>query len=205
MGANYSRSLAAVLKHEGGYVDHPKDPGGATNLGITIGTLSDWIGRRATKAEVKALTAGKVAPIYRQKYWDVVKAGEMPAGLDYALFDFAVNSGPAKAAITLQSILGVASDGKIGPLTLAAVAKHNPAALINELCSHRLAFLERLSAWPTFGKGWTSRVNGVRTLALEMAKDVPSKPIPVSPLPPPAPSLWERFITALRGLFSRKD
>jgi lysozyme family protein len=208
MDANYSRSLAAVLKHEGGYVDHPKDPGGATNLGITIGTLSDWIGRRATKAEVKALTVGKVAPIYRQKYWDVVKAGEMPAGLDYALFDFAVNSGPAKAAITLQTILGVASDGKIGPLTLAAVAKHNPSTLINELCSHRLAFLERLSTWPTFGKGWASRVNGVRALALEMAKDAtpaPSKPIPVSPLPPPAPSLWERFITALQGLFSRKD
>jgi lysozyme family protein len=101
--------LPLVLNHEGGYVDHPKDPVGATNLGVTIGTLSGWLGRKATKAEVKALTVKDVAPIYRHNYWDKVRGKDLPAGLDYAVFDFAVNSGPFKAASSLQTILGVAS------------------------------------------------------------------------------------------------
>lgn len=186
MHGNFDRSLSAVLKHEGGYVDHPNDPGGATNLGITIGTLSGWLGRKATKAEVKALTVDKAAPIYRKNYWDAVRGDDMPAGLDYALFDYAVNSGPSRAVITLQTILGVAPDGKMGPITLAAAGKFGAANLVNELCVHRLAFLERLSTWPTFGKGWASRVNGVRALALEMASASPAaKPAP-APMPRPS-------------------
>lgn len=187
MNRNYERALSAVLKHEGGYVDHPKDPGGATNLGVTIGTLSGWLGRKATKAEVKALTVKDVGPIYKRNYWDKVRGDDLPDGLDYAVFDFAVNSGPFKSASALQTILGVASDGEIGPITLAAVAKRPHAELINELCAHRLAFLERLSTWPTFGKGWSARVTGVRKLALEMAgqKPVPAPSAPEKPKPQP--------------------
>lgn len=91
--ANFERALALVLVHEGGYVDHPAYPGGATNLGITIGTLSDWLDRAATKAEVRALTKATVAPIYRKNYWDAVRGDDLPSGVDYCVFDFAVNSG----------------------------------------------------------------------------------------------------------------
>ncbi|SFV05929.1 Lysozyme family protein [Methylobacterium sp. 174MFSha1.1] len=169
--STFERALPLVLKHEGGYVDDPADPGGATNLGVTIGTLSLWLGRPATKAEVKALTVTTVAPIYRRNYWDAVRADELPPGLAYALFDFAVNSGKKRAVIGLQRALGIADDGALGPLTLAAVAKHKPADLIDALCDGRLAFLRQLSTWARFGKGWGRRVEDVRKAALAMAAE----------------------------------
>ncbi|QRE76177.1 glycoside hydrolase family 108 protein [Methylobacterium aquaticum] len=169
MTANtFERALSLVLKHEGGWSDHPQDPGGPTNLGVTIGTLSAVLGRPATKADVKALTPAKVAPVYRQRYWDAVEADDLPAGLDYAVFDWAVNSGPARAAIALQRLVGVADDGHIGPVTLQAVAGHDRQQLIGSLCDARMGFLKALSNWPTFGKGWSSRVAGVRNDALEI-------------------------------------
>ncbi|ACL57560.1 glycoside hydrolase family 108 protein [Methylobacterium nodulans] len=164
----YDWALKLVLAHEGGYVDHPDDPGGPTNLGVTLGTLSAVLGRPATRADVRALTLAKVAPIYRARYWDAVRGDDLPAGLDYALFDFAVNSGPARAAIALQRLVGVADDGVIGAVTLAAVARTDQRWLINALCDSRLAFLRSLKGWPTFGKGWTKRVAGVRTEALAL-------------------------------------
>lgn len=183
----FERSLQLVLAHEGGYVDHPSDPGGATNLGITRKTLARW--RKVIpwtslpKSEVKALTRETVAPIYRAFYWDEIRGDDLPAGLDYAVFDYAVNSGPGRAAMALQRILGVADDGEIGPITLAAIAKRKPADLINALCDERIAFLQRLSTFAVFGKGWTIRVSGVRKLALTMVTsvDVPSTPGTASP------------------------
>lgn len=204
MRDNFEQALSAVLKHEGGYVDHPKDPGGATNLGITIGVLSEWLGRPATKAEVKALTVEKAAPIYRKRYWDVVKGDDLPAGVDYAVFDFAVNSGPSRAAIFLQELVKVVPDGKIGPLTLKAVLADDAKDLINDLCDERVAFLKRLSTFPAFGKGWMSRVAGVRKLALEMAM-APVHPID---LPdnhePAAPKKRKTLADLLRELFVRQ-
>lgn len=179
MKANFDLFLTEVLKHEGGYVDHPKDPGGATNLGVTIGTLSSWLGRPATKAEVRALTVKDVAPIYKKNYWDRIRGDDLPSGVDTATGDFAVNSGVSRAAIYLQETVGVAADGRIGPLTLAAVAKADPVKVVNVLCDKRMAFLRRLSTFPTFGRGWTSRVTGVRAVALRLAGAAP-KPIPVS-------------------------
>lgn len=170
MAANtFARALTLVLQHEGGWSDDPADPGGATNLGVTIGTLSLWLGRPATKAEVKALTVATVAPIYRRNYWDAVRADELPPGLGYALFDFAVNSGKKRAVIGLQRALKVADDGALGPVTLAAIVKHKPADLIDALCDGRLVFLRALSTWPRFGKGWARRVEEVRKAALAMA------------------------------------
>ena len=174
----FERALALVLTHEGGWADDAADPGGATNLGVTIGTLSLWLGRPATKAEVKALTVATVAPIYRRNYWDVIQGDKLPPGLAYALFDFAVNSGPKRAVIGLQGALpGIADDGKLGDITLAALAKHKPADLIDALCDGRLAFLRALSTWPRFGRGWGRRVEEVRKAALAMA----AEPAPAAP------------------------
>lgn len=185
--ANFERALALVLVHEGGWSDHPKDPGGATNLGITIGTLSGWLGRPATKAEVRALTRATVAPIYRKNYWDAIRADELPAGVDYCTFDFAVNSGPKRGTMSLQRAVGVADDGVVGPITLAAAAGKPAAQTIERICADRLAFLRRLSTWPTFGKGWTSRVEGVRAEALAMARvAVPTVSVETTSLAPPA-------------------
>ena len=128
--ANFSRALDAVLRHEGGYADHPADPGGATNLGITRATLVRWRGRPVSRAEVKALTRGEAAKIYRAFYWDEIAGDELPPGVDFAVFDYCVNSGPGRAARTLQSAAGVRPDGRIGKITLAAVNAHEPAALI---------------------------------------------------------------------------
>lgn len=188
--ANFERALPLVLKHEGGYSDHPKDPGGATNLGVTIGTLSSWLGRPASKADVKALTRATVAPIYRKNYWAAIRGDELPAGLDYAVFDFAVNSGPKRAAMALQRAVGVADDGVIGSITLANVANRPVDATIERIMADRMTFLRRLSTWPTFGKGWTARCDGVlkEALAMAAAAPLPVPPVTVAPLPAPAAS-----------------
>ncbi|WP_082501168.1 glycoside hydrolase family 108 protein [Methylobacterium sp. Leaf88] len=185
---NFSRAFPLTLKHEGGWVDHPADPGGATNLGVTIGTLSSWLGRPASKAEVKALTRESVAPIYRKNYWDAIRGDELPAGLDYAVFDFAVNSGPKRAAMALQRAVGVADDGVIGSITLANVANRPVDSTIEHIMADRMTFLRQLSTWPTFGKGWTARCDGVLREALNMAASapLPVPPVTVAPIPVPA-------------------
>lgn len=171
--SNFDAVLPLVLKHEGGWSDHPRDPGGATNLGITRATLSGWLGRQASKAEVRALTVEKVKPIYRKNYWDKIAGDDLPAGVDYAVFDFAVNSGPARAAKNLQRIAGVPQDGIIGVQTLRAIKAIPAGEVVQRLCADRLAFLKGLGTWSTFGKGWASRVDGVRATALRMALDWP--------------------------------
>ncbi|WP_425352623.1 glycosyl hydrolase 108 family protein [Methylobacterium terrae] len=101
--SSFERALPLVPKHEGGWSDDPQDPGGATNLGVTVGTPSLWLGRPATRAEVKALTVAIVAPLYRRRFWDAIQGDALPAGRDHALFDVAVNGGPKRAAIGLQA------------------------------------------------------------------------------------------------------
>lgn len=167
--SNFEKSLQFVLKHEGGYVDHKADPGGATNLGITIGTLRQWRGKPVTKADVKALTLEEAGAIYRKNYWDAVRGDDLPMGLDYAVFDFAVNSGIGRAVPFMQNSLGVDADGKIGMATLNAARTSDVPEIIGDLCDRRLAWLKRLKTWPTFGKGWGRRVDGVRKEARAMA------------------------------------
>jgi lysozyme family protein len=150
--SSFPAALAHVLASEGGYVDHPADPGGATKFGITLKTLSAWRGAPVSKADVKALTKTEAGAIYRARYWDKIAADDLPAGLDLAVFDLAVNSGVARAKAFLQEI-GVGE----------------AQALINALCDRRLAFLKGLSTWPVFGKGWGRRVVAVRKAALAMA------------------------------------
>ncbi len=166
---SFERSLALVLQHEGGFVQHPRDPGGATRFGITCGTLSRARGRAASVEDVRHLTRAEAAAIYRRFYWDVVRADELPQGLGLALFDLAVNSGPARAVRMLQGVLGVEPDGLVGPLTLTAARGADPAETIRRLTRARLGFLARLSTWPVFGRGWRRRVLAVEQEALRLA------------------------------------
>lgn len=173
----FARCLDHVLAFEGGYADHPKDPGGATNMGITHKTLARW--RKVSpwwklgKNDVRALGRDEAARIYDASYWSRVHGAELPAGLDLALFDYAVNSGPVRAIKALQSALKVKADGWIGPLTLdalkARVAAGAVTGLIAGLCDGRMSFLQRLATFAVFGRGWTRRVTEIRAAALAMA------------------------------------
>jgi lysozyme family protein len=189
-----------VLKHEGGYVDHPKDPGGATNMGITLATLRDWRERPVSKANVKALSRSEAMEIYRALYWNTVKGDDLPAGVDYAVLDFAINSGPDRAARYLQRIVGATQDGRIGPITLALTKRMDAAEVINALCDARLAYLKGLKTWDTFGKGWERRVREVREHALEMVEP----PSLLTDIPPALPiearlEALERRVAALEA------
>lgn len=189
MEANFQRALALVLKHEGGFSNHKADPGGATNKGITLETFRRYVKPGGTVADLKAITDAQVAQVYKAHYWNAVKGDELPSGVDYAVFDFAVNSGPNRAIKYLQRILLVPQDGIIGPQTLPALARAKPEHVIEVLCAERLKFLKGLSTWPTFGKGWGRRVADVKTHALAMVMDerLAPKPAPQPPAPSPAP------------------
>lgn len=166
-GDRFAICLPLILKHEGGYVNHPKDPGGATNKGVIQSTYDSWRDRQGQpRQSVRSIADAEVAAIYRRDYWDAVKGDDLPAGVDYAVFDFAVNSGINRASRYLQEVARVAADGSIGPATLAAVKALPASTIINGLCDARMAFLRRLSTFPTFGKGWTRRVDEVRATAL---------------------------------------
>jgi len=167
----FPEALRLVLVHEGGFSNHPKDPGGATNKGVTQAVYDAYRARGGQpKRSVRSITAAEVEAIYRREYWDKVKADQLPAGVDYCVFDFAVNSGVSRAARYLQRAVGVAQDGKIGPVTLAAVARVSPPSLIDRICNERMAFLRGLKTFATFGKGWTRRVTDVRAHAKGMAR-----------------------------------
>jgi lysozyme family protein len=166
----FAACVAEVLRHEGGYVDHPRDPGGCTNRGITRRTLEAWRRTSVTCEDVRALDEAEARAIYRAHYWNAVRGDELPAGIDLVTFDAAVNSGRRRAALWLQEALGVTADGVIGPRTLrAARGANDRAAVITRACDLRLAFLRGLDTWPDFGRGWSRRVRAVRQAALVMA------------------------------------
>lgn len=165
MAMTFSIILPWVLTHEGGFVNHPKDPGGATNRGVTQRVYDGYRQRMGQpQRSVKLITDTEVEMIYRLQYWNVVQGDRLPAGLDYAVFDYAAHSGPSKAAKDLQRELGVKVDGVIGQITLAAAQAAekagNLADLITRYCARRMAFVRSLKTWPDFGRGWTRRVEG---------------------------------------------
>lgn len=187
MNRNFERALTLVLKHEGGWSDHPHDKGGATNKGITIATFRRYVKKNGTKDDLKRISDADVARVYRKHYWDKVRGDDLPDGVDYATFDFAVNSGPSRSAEYLQRVLGVAQDGVIGPITIAKATGSNLEYVIDKLCDDRMDFLRKLNTWPDFGRGWTNRVSGARLEAQRMAKR-PAEPPPPVPAPKSQPT-----------------
>lgn len=169
MKKNFAAALKAVLAHEGGFVNHPSDPGGMTNLGCTAAVWEKWSGKPATESVMRALTPADVAPIYRKIYWDRINGDELPDGVDYATFDAAINSGPDRAIRWLQTAAGVTADGIIGPKTMQAVNAADRFKLILRINEQRLMFLKLLRHWDTFGKGWGRRVREVNVTSLRMA------------------------------------
>ena len=161
MSNKFSEALEVILHHEGGYVNHPKDPGGETNLGVTKRVYEEFGGEK----EMKDLTKEDVEPIYKKNYWDRVKGDDLPEGLDLCIFDFAVNAGPGRAAKFIQRLVGTTVDGGIGPNTLKCiddyVKESSVAETIEKYQSMRQEYYEGLSTFETFGRGWTRRVDEV--------------------------------------------
>lgn len=182
--------IPRTLAHEGGYVNNPRDPGGATNKGITIATYRRYIKPGGSIADLKALTTDQAVIVYKRQYWDRVLGDMLPAGVDHTTFDYAVNSGPAQAARDLQRVVGAVVDGSIGPATLAAVRKMDPEAVINGLNDRRLAMMKAIDKgrwWKEFGRGSQTRVDRVRASSLADAARV-NNPF-VRPDVPDAPDM----------------
>lgn len=208
MDRNFERALPLVLKHEGGFVNHPKDPGGATNKGVTIATFRRYVKADGTVADLKAISDEQVATVYYRHYWSAVNAQALPSGVDYAVFDFAVNSGPSRAVKFLQKVLGVTQDGRVGPKTIEAAKGLSANWIVEQLCDARLAWLKTLKTWPAFGKGWTNRVRDVRDDARKMVgnpADVERVEVEVPVVPPAVEKEvekterngWWQWLTAL--------
>jgi lysozyme family protein len=173
MQNNFEDCLKNLLVHEGGYVNHPSDPGGMTNLGVTARVWQEWVGHEVDEKQMRALTPEMVAPLYKRKYWDACHADDLVSGLDYAVFDVAVNSGPGRAIKFLQSCVGATPDGGYGSITASLVKKsqeQDASRLIELYCAKRLEFLNALPTFTTFGKGWSRRVAEVKEAALKMVQ-----------------------------------
>lgn len=168
MRENWEQAFKLTLAHEGGYVNHPKDPGGRTNLGVTQRAWETYIGSPVTESDMRRLTPEVVKPFYKRLYWDRIRGDELPSGVDFAAYDYAVNSGVFRASKALQEIAGVPTDGIVGRITVEALRHCDAAEVVDALCMIRLSFLKGLSTWKTFGKGWDIRVAQVEKQASQL-------------------------------------
>ena len=194
---NFEAVMEVIFRHEGGFVNHPRDPGGATNRGITKRTLEEWLGHSVTVADVQGLPKATARAIYKERYWKLVRGDELPAGLDLVAMDGAVNSGPSRGVRWLQKAVGVEQDGQLGPVTLAAVQKADKGA-IDRAIAARMAFLRGLKTWGTFGKGWSRRLTETQAEAHRMFGKV------YTPDPAEQPAPWSAAaLNALAALFAK--
>ena len=168
MNHNFDTCLTMLLKHEGGYVNHPEDPGGMTNLGVTKAVYDEFHGTDVTEEEMRNLKKSDVEPIYRSNYWNRCRCQDLPSGVDWAVFDFAVNAGTGRAAKALQQAVEAKQDGSIGPITLMKVKDHEVVNIINRIAIYREQFYRSLSNFDTFGKGWLRRNDETRRQAIHM-------------------------------------
>src|SRR5882724_6998850 len=175
MADMFDACLAFTLREEGGYVDDPADPGGATNMGITLATYRQWSGDpELGAAQVEDMTQRTARAIYRSLYWNPLRADALPPGVDLSVFDMGVNAGIWASARLLQRALGFTGeevDGCIGPETLSAAAKPDPRTLVDDLAGRQAAYYKSLSDFPTFGTAWLSRTQRRRSAALAMIAD----------------------------------
>jgi len=168
MRQNFEQCMGWLLEHAGGYVNHPSDPGGETNLGVTRAVYEQYAGRQVMDGEMEGLTHDDVYPLYKENYWDRVRGDDLPSGVDWAVFDWGVNSGTSRAAKALQRVVGVEQDGGIGPMTLQAVASVESAGIIDQLHYMREGFYRSLSTFDTFGRGWLRRNDETKEQALNL-------------------------------------
>lgn len=165
MLSNWPASLALVLKSEGGFSNHSADPGGVTMLGVTKKVWEAWVKHPVDVAEMRALTPELVAPLYKSQYWDACKCDQLPLGVDYAVFDFAVNAGVGRASKTMQAALGTAADGIVGPATLGVATNADPDHFLEKFSAAKEQFYRNLPTFEHFGKGWLRRVSEVKQTA----------------------------------------
>jgi len=167
----FRKCLDLVLKHEGGFVNHPKDPGGITNLGVTKAVWEEWVGHPVTEKDMRELTPEKVAPMYEMRYWRTSYCEKLPAGLNLLVFSMAVNAGAGRSVKLLQDAIGVLPDGVIGPRTMAKINEANVETLIDKFSEARTAYYKGLELFPVFGRGWLGRTDKERLEALQLAKN----------------------------------
>lgn len=179
MKATYDVCLPLLLAHEGGYTNHPSDPGGPTNFGITIHDYRKYVKANATAADVRAMTLAEAKRIYRARYWDVQRCDELPGGVDYVVFDYGVNSGIGRSGRVLRRLLRLPdSSSVVTDAVIKAARAADAEALVRAICDERLRFLQSLKTWPVFGTGWGRRVTQVKSAAVAMATKVIAPPAP---------------------------
>ena len=168
----FSICVAFTLNSEGGYVNNPADPGGATNLGITLTTYREWADDPALgPRQLRGIAKTTAEAIYRSRYWNPLRADDLPAGVDLSVFDMGVNAGIWRSARLLQRAVGFAGsdvDGSIGPKTLAATARWSARSLIDELAERQTDFYRALANFTVFGDGWLARTHARQRAALAM-------------------------------------
>ena len=173
MADTFPASLAFTLQQEGGFTDDPNDPGGATNYGITLGTLRNYTGNPDLGvADIQNISMDTVHAIYGSDYWNRMRCDGLPAGVDLMVFDHGVNAGTGRSAMILQQAIGLTGaevDGSIGPQTLAAAGQMAAAALINDLAARQRAYYQSLGNFQRYGAGWLARVGRRQTAAIAMA------------------------------------
>jgi len=171
MKDNFESCLEKILKHEGGFVNHPEDPGGMTNMGITKKVYETFLDKEVSEEEMRDMPKEHVAKIYRKNYWDKVKADDLPSGVDLCVFDWAVNSGTKRAVCALQESIGAKVDGVMGPMTLGKVKEKENLELLEMMKEKRESFYRSLTRlFKTFGTGWLRRNNETFQMSKKMFK-----------------------------------
>ena len=176
MLSNWKLAFEQMLKSEGGFTDDERDAGnklpdgrkGSTMLGVTQYNWEAHVGHQVTHDQMRALTPADVEPLYKKKYWDVVRADELPSGIDYLVFDMGVNAGPGRSIKLLQAAVGVLADGGLGPISMAAVQAADPVELIEQFSRNKEEFYRSLDSFPVYGVGWLNRVAAVKVKASSM-------------------------------------
>ena len=169
MNNNYEKALAHTLEFEGLWSDNPADPGGATMKGITLAVYRVWKRNpHITPEQLRVIPNEDVYNLYKQLYWDEINGDSLPSGIDYIVFDSAVNMGVGRAIKLIQEAAGVPSDGVLGAQSLAAIKAADQKELIAKFTQLKTDFYKSLKTFPIFGKGWLNRIDEVKVISEEM-------------------------------------